>query len=83
MHVVAGNAMIGENGTGGPVSNGVGQSPSRSPGRSGSGSRGKPRLSQPARSARARYPGAVVEAESGESVARERTRRRSHGRYCP
>ena len=80
----AGNASSTEGGAAGQNSaalNGAGVSPSRSPGRSGA--RRKPRLSQPtsagSRSSRVRYPGAVVEAESGESISRERTRR-SHGR---
>ena len=80
----AGNASSTEGGAAGQneaALNGADVSSSRSPGRSGA--RRKPRLSQPtsagSRSLRVRYPSAVVEAKSGESISRERTRR-SHCR---
>ena len=76
----AGNASSTNFGAAGQNSaalNGAGVSPSRSPGRSGP--RRKSHLSQPTSacscSSRMRYPGALVEAESSESVSRELTRR--------
>ena len=69
----AGNASSTEGGAAGQNSAALivaGVSPSRSPGRSSA--RRKPRLSQPtsggSRSSRVRYPGVVVEADSGESA---------------